>query len=59
MQNAIDVVYDEPGHAVCVEPQSGPPDGPNLEPVMVPANGVLQRWMRLSVVEPASAVTVQ
>jgi aldose 1-epimerase len=24
------VVYNEPDHAVCVEPQSGPPDAVNL-----------------------------
>ena len=24
------VVYSEPGHAVCIEPQSGPPDAFNL-----------------------------
>ena len=24
------VVYDEPEHAVCIEPQSGPPDAFNL-----------------------------
>ena len=26
------VVYDHPGHATCVEPQSGPPDGLNHAP---------------------------
>lgn len=29
------VVYDEQPHALCVEPQSGPPDGPNLAPRVV------------------------
>lgn len=29
------VVYDEPAHALCVEPQSGPPDAFNLTPVIV------------------------
>ncbi len=29
------VIYTEQADAVCVEPQSGPPDAPNLEPVMV------------------------
>lgn len=29
------VVYDERDEAFCVEPQSGPPDGPNTAPVMV------------------------
>jgi aldose 1-epimerase len=25
-------VYDEPAHATCIEPQSGPPDAFNLDP---------------------------
>jgi len=29
------VVYDEPTHAVCVEPQTGPPDALRLTPVLV------------------------
>ena len=29
------VVYDEQAHAICVEPQSGPPDAPNLDPTIV------------------------
>lgn len=29
------VVYDEPGHATCVEPQSGPPDAFNRAPFVV------------------------
>ena len=29
------VVYDELDEAFCVEPQSGPPDGPNTSPRMV------------------------
>ena len=29
------VVYDELAEAFCVEPQSGPPDGPNTAPQMV------------------------
>jgi aldose 1-epimerase len=29
------VVYDELDEAFCVEPQSGPPDGPNMSPRMV------------------------
>jgi aldose 1-epimerase len=41
------VVYDEPPHATCVEPQSGPPDGFTLRPDVVPAGGMLARWMRI------------
>jgi aldose 1-epimerase len=29
------VVFDEPSHAVCVEPQTGPPDALRLTPVLV------------------------
>jgi aldose 1-epimerase len=29
------VVYDEQVEAICIEPQTGPPDGPNLEPRIV------------------------
>jgi aldose 1-epimerase len=32
---AFAVVYDERDEAFCVEPQSGPPDGPNTSPRMV------------------------
>ena len=42
------VVYDEPGHATCVEPQSGPPDGFTVAPVTVAPGGSLTRWMRWS-----------
>ena len=28
------VVYDQPEHALCVEPQSGPPDALNLAPTV-------------------------
>ncbi len=29
------VVYDEPEHALCVEPLTGPPDALNIEPAIV------------------------
>jgi aldose 1-epimerase len=29
------VVFDEPSHAICVEPQTGPPDALRLTPVVV------------------------
>lgn len=38
------VVYDETGHATCIEPQSGPTDGLNLEPIRLPAGESIQRW---------------
>ena len=40
------VVYDEPADAICVEPQTGPPDGLNLEPELVsPANPLRARFV--------------
>ena len=42
------VVYDEPAHAICVEPQSGPPDEFNLRRHVVQPGTPLTTWMRLS-----------
>jgi aldose 1-epimerase len=39
------VVYDHPGHATCVEPQSGPPDAFNVRPQIVTATHPLRRTM--------------
>ena len=43
------VVYDEPAHAICVEPQTGPPDALNIAPALVRPDAPLQltlsmRW---------------
>jgi aldose 1-epimerase len=41
------VVYSMPEHAICVEPQSGPPDAPNIAPeVVIPGRPMTQvmRW---------------
>jgi len=43
------VVYDEPAHAICVEPMTGPPDALNLAPRIVEADRplcatALLRW---------------
>lgn len=38
------VVYDEPAHATCIEPQSGPSDGFNLEPLRLGPGESLRRW---------------
>lgn len=38
------VVFDEPAHATCVEPQSGPPDAFNLAPVVLAPGETLERW---------------
>ena len=45
------VVYDEPQHAICVEPQSGPPDGFNIEPLVITRDTPLTRFMRLVISE--------
>jgi len=41
------VVYDEPAHATCVEPQSGPPDAFNLEPATLAAGASVDAWFLL------------
>ncbi len=41
------VIYDEPAHALCVEPQSGPPDALTLAPVLAEPGrpvGHTMRW---------------
>lgn len=43
------VIYDEPAHALCVEPQSGPPDGVNIAPHVITPSTPLQRSMKLIV----------
>jgi aldose 1-epimerase len=41
------VVYDMPAHALCVEPQSGPPDGFTLAPHVITPSAPLRRTMKL------------
>jgi len=41
------VVYDKPEHALCVEPQTGPPDGFNLAPQVVEPGHPLVATMTL------------
>jgi aldose 1-epimerase len=40
------VVYSQPVDAVCVEPQSGPPDGVTIAPEVVEPGVPLEHWMR-------------
>ena len=42
------VVYNEPSHSICVEPQSGPPNGLNSEPLVVSPDHSLTRFFRLT-----------
>ena len=42
------VVYDQPAHATCVEPQSGPPDAPNVAPALVRPGDPLVRTMTIT-----------
>jgi len=41
------VVYDEPRHAICVEPMTGPPDALNIEPRLVEPGRPLALAVRL------------
>ncbi|MCE2764194.1 MAG: hypothetical protein LW627_06725 [Ilumatobacteraceae bacterium] len=41
------VLYDEPSHATCVEPQSGPPNQVNDAPVVLAAGQSMTRWFRI------------
>ena len=41
------VVFTEPDHALCVEPQSGPPNEVNAAPTIVQPGEPLVGWMRL------------
>lgn len=43
------VLYDEPTHATCVEPQSGPPNQIADDPVILGAGESLSRWFRIGV----------
>lgn len=43
------VVYDQTTHAICVEPQSGPPNGFNIEPFVVTRYSPLKKFMRFSI----------
>jgi aldose 1-epimerase len=42
------VVFDQPEHATCVEPQSGPPDAPALRPEIATATRPLRRTATVS-----------
>jgi len=41
------VVYDQPEHASCIEPQSGPPDSFNIDPKVLGPCETLSRWLRI------------
>ena len=43
------VVYDEPSHATCIEPQSGPPDAFNTRPEALEPGQTLTRWFTISI----------
>lgn len=45
------VVYDENPAATCVEPQSGPPDGFNIEPFVLSPGETLSRWFRIELID--------
>ncbi|MEY2966452.1 MAG: hypothetical protein RLY50_502 [Actinomycetota bacterium] len=41
------VVYDEPPHSTCIEPQSGPPNSVNDNPLVLRAGEIFSRWFRI------------
>ncbi len=43
------VVYDERAYATCVEPQTGPPDGPNIRPHPLEPGQTLAAWFDLAI----------
>ena len=45
------VRYDAPSDDVCIEPQSGPPNGINDAPLVLAAGETFSRWMELRIVE--------
>ena len=45
------VRYDAPSGDVCIEPQSGPPNGINDAPLILKAGESFSRWMELRIVE--------
>ncbi len=47
------VVYDEPDHAVCVEPQTGPPDEFNSAPRVLDPGGVLRAELTMTLTSGA------
>ena len=45
------VVYDEPHHATCIEPQTAPPDAVNFRPHVLEPGDSLAAWYRIDVVD--------
>jgi aldose 1-epimerase len=43
------VRYDAPGGDVCIEPQSGPPNGINSKPLVLQSGQQFSRWMELRI----------
>lgn len=41
-------VFDRPIHGICIEPQSGPPNGVNDRPESLTPNDRLTRWFRIN-----------
>jgi aldose 1-epimerase len=45
------VRYDAPGGDVCIEPQSGPPNGINSKPLILEQGQQFSRWMELRITD--------
>lgn len=41
-------VFDRPAHGICIEPQSGPPNGVNDHPETLNGDDRLSRWFRIN-----------
>ena len=42
------VVYDQPQHAICVEPQTGPPNALNADPTIIDAGETLTTFFTIA-----------
>jgi aldose 1-epimerase len=42
------VVYNQPPHATCIEPQSGPPDAVNIRPDVLESGQTTSRWFKIA-----------
>lgn len=49
------VVYDEPVHATCIEPQTGPPDAFTIAPRILEAGDSHRAWYRIDLVDPTGS----
>ena len=46
------VVYDQPAHATCIEPQTGPPDSFTIAPHVLDSGDTLAAWYEIEIARP-------